>query len=178
MASSQVEPSPQPVILGLLMIRPQHGYELYQTFRRELGAIWRIGMSQLYAQLRQMESAGWVSAEIEPQTNRPTRKRYHVTPQGENVFLEWVHQPTSHLRYIRLEFLARLYFFRSLNLPHLDRLVTRQKDLFRQRADALAQSAAQAAAQDTQGFRRLVLEFRQGQYEAVLRWLDRCLEVL
>jgi len=172
--ASQVEPSPQPVILGLLMIRPQYGYELYQTFQQELGAIWRIGMSQLYAQLRQMESAGWVSVEVEPQANRPARKRYHVTSQGEEVFMEWVHRPTSHLRYIRLEFLARLYFFRSLDLLHLDQLVARQKDLFRQRADALAQ----AAAQDEQDFHRLVLEFRQGQYEAVLRWLDRCLEVL
>jgi DNA-binding PadR family transcriptional regulator len=40
--------SPQPILLGLLMTQPRHGYELYQAFSQELGRVWQIGLSQVY----------------------------------------------------------------------------------------------------------------------------------
>lgn len=166
--------SPQPAMLGLLMPGPQHGYELHQTFERELGRVWRVGRSQLYAQLKRMETAGLVAAQTETQPNRPPRKVYHLTPAGREAFLEWVHQPTPHLRHIRLEFLARLFFFRRLDLPGLDTLVADQKALYGERVESLTRAAAEA----DDDFRRLVFEFRRGQFEAVIQWLDRCLEIL
>ncbi len=166
--------SPQPILLGLLMSRPQHGYELYQEFDRELGRVWQIGLSQLYAQLKQLEEAGLVTAQTKPQPSRPARKVYSLTDEGRAVFMDWVHQPTPYLRHIRVEFLARLYFYRLLSLPGLDQLVAEQKEVCRAQIESFGQMAA--GADDS--FRRLVLEFRQGQLEAVTRWLDRCLEIL
>jgi PadR family transcriptional regulator, regulatory protein AphA len=166
--------SPQPILLGLLMSRPQHGYELYQEFIRELGRIWQIGLSQLYAQLKHLEEAGLVAAETEPQPNRPARKVYHLTAEGREVFRDWVHQPTPYLRYIRVEFLARLYFYRRLSLPGLEQLVAEQKSV----CESQIEGFDHMAEESDDDFRRLVLEFRQGQLEAVIRWLDRCLQVL
>jgi DNA-binding PadR family transcriptional regulator len=166
------EISPQPALLGFLIAQPQHGYELHQVFSRDLGQVWRVGLSQLYAQLKQMEEAGLVAAQTEPQPSRPPRKVYHITPAGREAFLDWVHRPTPQLRNIRLEFLARLYFFRRLDLPGLDQLVAEQQALYHGRVESLAR----AAAQTNDDFARLVLEFRQGQLKAAIRWLDRCLE--
>jgi DNA-binding PadR family transcriptional regulator len=166
--------SPQPALLGLLMSEPQHGYELYQEFDRELGRVWQIGLSQLYAQLKQLEAADLVASTIEPQLNRPPRKVYHLTGEGREVFLDWVQQPTTSLRYMRLEFLARLYFYRRLSLPNLDQLVAEQKTICQAQIERFDHLAAQA--QDD--FRRLVHEFRRGQLEAASQWLDRCLEIL
>jgi DNA-binding PadR family transcriptional regulator len=170
----EVDVSSQPILLGLLMPRPQHGYELYQEFSRELGGVWQVGLSQLYAQLKQLEEAGLVTAQTEPQPNRPARKVYQLTPEGREVFADWVHQPTPYLRHIRVEFLARLYFYRRLSLPGLGQLVAEQKAVCRAQMEAFGQMAAEAG----DDFRRLVLEFRRGQLEAVVRWLDRCLEIL
>lgn len=166
--------SPQPVLLGLLMAQPRHGYELYQEFSQELGRVWDLGQSKLYAQLRQLEEAGLVQVQTEPQPSRPARKVYHLTPQGRAVFLEWVRQPTPYLRHIRVEFLARLYFFRRLALDDLDTLVARQQAVCQSQVERFEQLAA--GTEDE--FRRCVLEFRRGQLEAVIRWLDRCLEIL
>jgi PadR family transcriptional regulator AphA len=166
--------SPQPAMLGLLMSQPQHGYELYQEFSRELGRVWQIGLSQLYAQLKQLEDAGLVTAQTEPQPNRPPRKVYHLTDEGRAVFDDWVHEPSPYLRRIRVEFLARLYFFRRLSLPGLEQLVAEQKAVCRTQIERFGRLAAET----DDDFRRLVLEFRQGQLEAVIRWLDRCLETL
>jgi PadR family transcriptional regulator AphA len=165
--------SPQPALLGLLMSHPKHGYELYQEFSRELGSVWQIGQSQLYAQLKQLEQAGLVTVQVESQPNRPPRKVYHLTSDGREAFLAWVRQPTPYLRYIRMEFLARLYFFRELSLPGLDRLVAEQKAVCRAQIEVFDG----AAAETNDAFRRLVLEFRQGQLRAVIQWLDRCLEI-
>ena len=160
-------------LLGLLMVRPQHGYELYQEFNRELGRVWRIGLSQLYAQIKQLEETGLVMAQVEPQSNRPARKVYHLTSTGRKAFLEWLHQPTPYLSHIRFEFLARVYFFRLLELPGLEEFVAEQKTICRARAETLAR----AASETNDPFARLVIEFRKGQLEAAIQWLDRCLEI-
>jgi len=166
--------SPQPALLGLLHAGPRHGYELFQEYDRELGRVWRVGQSQLYAQLKQLEQAGLVSVHVEEQPSRPARKVYRLTTQGQAAFEEWVHQPTPYLRHIRTEFLERLYFFRCLSLDGLDQLVARQKEVCRDQIDRFERLMA-----DTEDpFARLVLEFRRGQLDAVVGWLDRCLELL
>ncbi len=165
--------SPQPALLGLLMSEPKHGYELYQEFSQELGRVWQIGLSQLYAQLKQLEEAGLVTSQTEPQPSRPARKVYRLTVAGRQVFLDWVRQPTPYLRHMRVEFLGRLYFFRRLSLPGLGQLVHEQKAV----CHAQIERFDQLAAETDDDFRRLVLEFRRGQLEAAIRWLDGCLEV-
>lgn len=166
--------SPQPILLGLLMVQPRHGYELYQELNRELGRVWELGLSKLYAQLKQLEDAGLVEAQTELQPSRPPRKVYHLTPEGRALFLEWVRQPTPYLRHIRVEFLARLYFFHRLALDGLDGLVARQQAV----CQAQIERFDQLAAETGDPFRRCVLEFRRGQLEAVVSWLDRCLTTL
>jgi DNA-binding PadR family transcriptional regulator len=166
--------SPQPVLLGLLMSRPRHGYELYQELEGELGRVWQVGMSQLYAQLHQLEEAGLVAAHTEPQEGRPPRKVYQLTAQGQAAFYEWLRQPTPYVRHLRVEFLARLYFYRHLALPGVEELVGAQKEV----CQAQMVRFARLAAAEEDDFRRLVLEFRHGQLEAVVQWLDRCLETL
>jgi DNA-binding PadR family transcriptional regulator len=84
----------QSALLGFLMMEPHHGYDLHREFSRELGQVWRVGRSKLYAQLKQLEAQGLVRVELERQPKRPDRKVYHVTPTGRRKFLAWVHQPT------------------------------------------------------------------------------------
>lgn len=166
--------SPQPALLGLLMTEPKHGYELHQEFSQGLGRVWQIGLSQLYAQLKQLEEAGLVMAHTEPQPSRPPRKVYHLTSEGREVFLDWVHKPTPYLRHIRVEFLARLYFFQHLSLPGLDQLVAEQKEVCQAQMERFEELTGDTGDQ----FRQLVFDFRCGQLRAVIQWLDRCVEIL
>ena len=162
--------SPRPALLGLLMAGPKHGYHLHQAFSEDLGRVWRLGRSNLYAQLKELASAGWVTVEEEFQSGRPPRQIYHLTEAGREQFLDWLHRPTPHLRHIRLEFLARLYFFELLALPGLDELVEQQRALLQSRCQSLQDAAGRAENR----FDELVLAFRLGQMEAVIQWLDRC----
>ena len=166
--------SPQPALLGLLMTEPKHGYELHQEFNHNLGRVWEIGLSQLYAQLKLLEEADLLDVQTEPQPNRPPRKVYSLTTEGREAFLDWVRRPTPYLRHIRVEFLARLYFYQKLSLPGLDQLVAEQKEVCLTQVERFERLAGETDDQ----YRRLVLEFRRGQLVAVIQWLERCLEIL
>lgn len=167
----QVILSPQQAVLGLLMRGPMHGYELYQKYVSELGPIWHAGRSQVYAILKQLEEAGQVAAQTEFQESRPARRVYHLTPDGRQAFLDWVHQPVKDIRDVRVLFLAKLYFLRQLGLEGMDTLIEAQKAICHERMEALARAAAALNADD---FGNLVCEFRCHQLEAILDWLDHC----
>ncbi len=62
-----------------------------------------------------------------------------------------------------------MYFFRLLELPGLQEFVAEQKTICRDRVEMLTR----AASETNDPFARLVLEFRLGQLEASIRWLDR-----
>ena len=162
--------SPEPLLLGFLMLGPSHPYELHQQINRELGHVWHIGQSHLYGYLKQLARAGFVSVQTEAQINRPARTIYSITPAGEAAFLKWLHEPTQHGRTIRLEFLARLYLFRRLALPGLEQLVVAQRALFQSRVESLDRAIAEA----TDDYWRLVLEFRKSELQAIIGWLENC----
>lgn len=166
-------PSPQPVLLGFLMAGPKHPYELCQEFERELGRVWHIGQSHLYAYLKQLAESGLATVQTEAQPNRPARNVYTITPAGQQAFDKWLHQPTQHVRHIRLDFLAHLYFYRRLQLPGLEQLVADQQALILSYVESLSHAIAEADDE----YWRLVLEFRQSEMETVIRWLDRCLQM-
>jgi DNA-binding PadR family transcriptional regulator len=170
--SQDTSVSPQSVLLGFLMLGPRHPYEFHQEFERALGRVWHIGQSHLYAYLKQLAESGLATVKTEAQPNRPPRNIYQITPAGQETFLNWLHQPTQHVRHIRLEFLARLYFFRRLSAPGLEQLVADQKALLQSRIESLSHSIAEAEDE----YWRLVLEFRQSEMQAIFGWLDRCLE--
>jgi PadR family transcriptional regulator, regulatory protein AphA len=171
--SQDTSASPQSVLLGFLMLGPRHPYDLHQEFERELGRVWHIGQSHLYAYLKQLAEAGLATVKTEAQSNRPSRNVYQITPAGQETFFTWLHQPTQHVRQIRLEFLARLYFFRRLAVPGLEQLVADQKALLQSRVESLGH----AIAETDDEYWRLVLEFRQSEMETVIRWLDHCLQI-
>jgi len=164
--------SPQPLLLGFLMLGPRHPYELHQEFESGLGLVWQLGRSHLYAHLKQLAETGLVTVRTEPQPSRPVRNVYSITPVGRKSFLEWMGRPSRHVRHIRLEFLARLYFYRRLGLPGLERLVAEQKAVLQSRIAALEAAASRTA----DGYWRLVLEFRVSEMKAIVGWLDRCID--
>jgi PadR family transcriptional regulator, regulatory protein AphA len=162
--------SPRPALLGFLILGPEHPYGLNKLFGRELGRVWRLGQSHLYAHLARLAESGLAAVEAEAQVGRPDRKVYRITPAGRKAFLAWLNLPTRRVRDIRLEFLARLYFFRRLALPGLGDVITGQKALLRSRLASIDREIA--GTEDE--YWRLVLEFRRGEVAAIVAWLDEC----
>lgn len=159
------------VLLGFLIQDTMHGYDLHQRVEEELGRIWYLGMSNLYAALKRLEEAGHVEVTLTPQENYPPRKVYCVTDSGREWFMDWVREPNLSMRDMRVEFPAKLYFFHMLELEGLEGLIAAQEAVCRERLAHLEQSAEAAPPND---FNQLVFDFRRRQVQAILDWLAAC----
>lgn len=157
------------VALGFLVRAPAHGYQLYQQVRDELGFFWHIGMGYLYNALRALEQEGLVVSSHVPQADRPSRKIYSITPAGVRAFTEWARSPVRAVRDLRVEFLAKLYFHRALNLEGVDELLQAQRALLQERLAQMEEARARMEAGD---FRAAVLDLRCRQTRAALEWVE------
>ncbi len=165
-------------LLGFLRQQPMYPYEIYQTLSRaqELGRVWRLKQSHLYALLARLEEEGYIATTTEPQGTRPPRKVMSLTPEGRAAFDRWLLSPVAHGRDFRLEFLAKLYFAHQSGPATVAELIAQQRhecerwlvDLHRQ-AEALPPERR---------YDWLVLQFRISQIAAIRTWLETCAATL
>jgi len=163
----KAEPSTTYAILGALMRGPRHGYEILQFLEEGLGPAWRFSTSQLYVLLKRLEKAEWVRSTLEIQDARPSKRVFSIAPTGKKEFLGWLKSPTDHVRDLRIEFLAKLFFFHHLGLQGGDILVDAQIALLKQVKEGLM---AKRRA-ETDEYKRLVYGFRISTLTAWLNWL-------
>jgi DNA-binding PadR family transcriptional regulator len=165
-------PTPDETILGLLWSgRAKHGYQLIDIFRdpEQLGLVWNLSASQIYAVLKRIEQNEWVAGDTVDVPNAPPRTEYCVTEQGYARLQEWLHDaaPSPSIRRVRVDLLSRLYVAALLGLPTAD-IVARQRATCQAQLDELI--ASQVAT--TAPFSQSVLQLGIGQLRAVLVWMD------
>ncbi|MHA6668442.1 PadR family transcriptional regulator [Homoserinimonas sp. A447] len=85
-------------LLALLRAGPLSGYELKKQFSLSVGHVWHAPDSQIYPELRKMESEGLVEAEVQARGERGIRRLYHQTNDGERAFLDWMQSPLEYSR--------------------------------------------------------------------------------
>jgi PadR family transcriptional regulator, regulatory protein AphA len=161
-------------LLGFVRQQPMYGYEIHQRLlaAQELGLVWSVKQSLLYALLTRLEQEGYLSTSVAPQGSKPPRKMLALTPAGAAAFAQWVGSPVEHGRDFRIEFLAKLYFARLEGASAAQTLVQRQREATQTRLGELQQQAA--SLNEQQSFDWLVLKFRIGQLEAIIEWLAIC----
>ena len=161
-------------LLGFLREGPLHGYEIHRRLSDPagLGEVWRLKQSHLYALLTRLADEGYLSSTFEPQETRPNRRRYRLTRVGRAALRAWVKAPVARGRDVRLDFLTK-YFFAEREGPAIaERLIQAQRVVCE---DWLRQQQRQAeTARARRPFEWKVCQFRLGQIEAMLTWLDVC----
>lgn len=161
-------------LLGFLREGSLHGYEIHRRLSDPvgLGLVWKLKQSHLYALLTRLEEEGYLTSTVTPQATRPPRKLFRLTKTGNGTFLDWVQAPVPHGRDLRLDFLTKYYFAEREGPKVLTRLLKRQRTACQ---DWLrAQQVLADAARDTRPYEWQVCQFRIGQIEAMLSWLDLC----
>ncbi len=106
-------------LLGLVMQRPGHGYDLANRLDRRLGPAWQITAKDLYRMLEQLERAGLVSSR-RVLSDGPTgnRRVYTPTERAELALTEWMNAGTR-MAPVRAEFQAKIAVARSQDAPRL-----------------------------------------------------------
>jgi PadR family transcriptional regulator AphA len=83
----------EPAILGFLNYKPLSGYDLKKHFDLSMGHFWAADQSQIYRTLARLTERGWAEVELVPQSDRPDRKVYSITPAGRLELLGWLSRP-------------------------------------------------------------------------------------
>lgn len=163
-------------LLGLLAPGPLHGYQLHQQLcdPHGLGLVWRIKLARLYAWLDKLEGDGYITSSLQPQETRPARRVYRLTAQGQRAFQEWMSTPVDAPRQMRQEFQAKLYFAQHAGEQQRDQLIDSQRAACQR---WLTDHQSQAVEEkDHRSYAWLVDQYRIGQIQAMLDWLDFCQE--
>jgi len=158
-------------LLGLLRHGPQHGYQLHLQVSRStgLGSIWRIKQSQFYALLTKLEQANLISSAVQAQDSRPPRRVFHLTPDGEEAFLEWVQAPVTRPFHIRQEFIAKLFFACQEADSIVSTLILRQ--LAVSRKWLRENQPGPNNHPDKSVFDTFIHRFRRNQVQMIIDWL-------
>jgi DNA-binding PadR family transcriptional regulator len=163
-------PVPDQVILGLLQAHPAHGYELLEIFHThaQLGRIWSISTSQLYAVLKRLATQGAIAGREVDVHNAPARIEYEITDFGAQQLKNWLIEPnpSASIHRIRVMFLSRIFIARLLGLE-ADAIVNAQiKSCQKMKNRFLAQRGLTRSEIEV-----LTLDFVINQMDTAITWL-------
>jgi DNA-binding PadR family transcriptional regulator len=162
----------QEVVLAMLAKEPSHGYELRSRLREALGPLGdALNAGQIYVTLTRLERAGLVtSGRAEGQPERPDRRVYGLTVQGQQRVTEWLTQvswPKPDLAEFHLKLVAAAAAGLADPLQMVD---TQRRELLRRLRDAQRAAIAEPPGSDA----ALLLEGVVLRLQADLRWLEAC----
>jgi len=172
-------------ILQRLQRSPTSGYELKKRFASSVGFGWRAYDTQIYRELKALESVGLVAGRVDRGGRGPERRIFSLTEMGRQALLEWLESPLEEPWY-KSELNIRIW---SMDLipperleellsgverstqEHLDQLTARRREL-RERF------GPPEVASDPQGLgNQLILEFDVQMAQLKLAWIDRVRDV-
>ena len=162
----------QEVVLAMLAKEPSHGYELRARLRHALGPLGEgLNAGQVYVTLGRLEKAGLVVSDRSAGlADRPDRKVYGLTPDGQQRVAEWLAEvgwPKPDLAEFHLKLVAAAAAGLADPISIVD---TQRRELLRRLRDAQRTAMAEPNGSDA----ALLLEGIVLRLQADLRWLEAC----
>lgn len=165
-------------LLGLLADGPLHGYELKAAYEVDLLPRSSLNFGQVYSTLERLERDGLVNHERIQQDERPDKKVFRLTEEGRQELERWLRTPSTADVDLRHDTLLKLALARRL--PGSDPLgvIALERRACFQRLHEVAEARARAEAEGSSLQLLLVLDLAAFTLEALLRWLERCEQLL
>lgn len=154
------------LLLGLLRMQEMHGYQLNELIDSHLGTSVHLKKPTAYRLLNKMTDDGWITFREEREGNRPPRRVYAITSQGEAAFQQLLresladYKPADFVGSIGLLFLNAVPVEETASLLQSRRAIV--EDLLQQ---------IQTHEGHHEGF-QLVLEHQKRHLATELEWLD------
>ena len=173
------------VLLGLLHYRSATGYQLKKAFKESIYFFWNATLPQIYRTLSQMEKRGWLTAVIEPQEGKPSRKVYRLTDKGLREFRRWLKEPLE-VPQPRNPMMLKIFFGNQMEKDqlamHLQKMSEYHTHLL-QKYEKEVKPVIQHYASTTGAFNdarywAFTLEFGQMYAKMVAEWSDKLLKAL
>lgn len=153
-------------LLGLLEVRPRHGYELRKSFDERLAGGRPLRSGQVYSTLSRLERDGRVDEVGEEQGPGPERRLYAITAAGVTELERWLEAPEPPEKYLQSTLYAKVVVALSSGRSaqavldtQRDRHVAAMRDLTRAKQHAELANVVRA-------------DFALAHLDADVRWID------
>lgn len=127
-------------ILSLLADNDYSGYDLSKAFDASLTYVWAASQSQIYPELKKLESKGLIKGVDVAQEGRPDKRVYRITRAGRAALIDWAEEVPDTLA-IRDRFQLTVINIGRLDPERARDLIRAQRDLLQQRVDVLTSIA-------------------------------------
>ncbi len=183
----------QYAILGLLTYTAMTGYNLKTLFDKSINHFWKASLSQIYRELSVLEEKGYVISEILPQEDRPDKRVYNITQEGEKAFHKWLADfPETLISPKRDEFLVRIFFGKKLGKQEVKRQLNRyidERKVFLESLNEMIKKLGRLVSQDVEEkddpnveneafYWNLTVKRAQIISEASIRWAEESIKEL
>jgi PadR family transcriptional regulator AphA len=166
------------VVLGMVALGAESGYEIKQAVDSSIRFFWTISQAQIYPSLDSLERSGLVVGRSQPSGRRP-RRTYKLTPAGRVALRAWIANDDELLFELRDVGLLKLFFADAS--PPADGAALRESVRWRslQRVETLKEiePAARQVSEEGNSFPLLTLElgiaFHQAMADVCERFADR-----
>lgn len=116
----------QYILLGLISQKDMAGYDIKKLFNTELSDFWHANHSQIYPELRRLESEGYIEAKTEIVGEKLEKHFYHLTQHGLSVLHHWMKEPLSDVPPSKDEFPLKVYLIDDATNPLLSDLINEE----------------------------------------------------
>jgi DNA-binding PadR family transcriptional regulator len=159
------------------------GYDLKQLINKSITHFyWSPAKSQIYGELRRLESHGLVTMREVPQTLRPDKRLYQITPEGTEAMLQWLQSSGVEPDSYKSALLLKVFFGHMLSYDTTVRLLEERRKQIAQelamserRAQEFQEKMRGSETDDETFFPLLTLQRSMALCQADLEWLDGAL---
>jgi DNA-binding PadR family transcriptional regulator len=153
------------LLLGLLRRQEMHGYQLHEFIDQNLALCTDLKKPTAYYLLDKMASDGWLITETEQEGNRPPRRIYRLTHEGEEAYQRLLRENLAHYDPVNFPGDMGLAFLDSLDANEALTLLTQQKQELETRLQEIQDVPVH------QGSLQLVFSHQKRHLQAELDWL-------
>jgi DNA-binding PadR family transcriptional regulator len=168
-------------VLGMLTFGELSGYDLGKLIDRSISRFgFQPAKSQVYAALRRLVGLGWATDRAVAQQDRPDKRLYRITPEGEKALRQWLESPVVEPEVVRSPFLLKVFF--GALIP-AETLLAQMKEAHRRAIEELesleeVQREIAGSGRTDLRFPGLVVQFGLAHNRASVGWTGDMLEEL
>ncbi|MFN8371577.1 MAG: PadR family transcriptional regulator [Anaerolineae bacterium] len=162
------------LLLGLLRRGDMHGYRLHEFINRDMAFCTDLKKPTAYHLLQKMAASGWILEIEEHEGNRPPRKVYKLTAEGESVFQRLLRENLREYYPSRFTGDIGIAFVEALSPEEAYTLLMQRRAALQSELEMA--EAAQSAHSSTGT--QLVVEHQIYHLQAEIDWLDKVISRL
>ncbi len=167
-------------VLGLLSFGQElSGYDLKKWADHSLRFFfWSPAISQIYSELRRLESLGYVTSRVVAKDDTRSRRLYRITEEGREWLAHWLVSDPADVPVLKHPTVLRVWLGHLMEPAALREAVIEHRNRVETQLGEVREDRRWAAANESMAYAELVIRWAERYYSAELENTNRLLEDL